>query len=293
MTGPAEPGRVLVLGAGGRLGRAMRAAWAVAPPFPVTWASRSDLGHPAAVAVDPLEEPRRLADLARSHAAIVNLAGVAPGGVGDDSWPLNTALALAALEAGRSGGCRRVVVLSSASVYGRSGGPFAEDAPLLPVSEYGRSKVAMEAAVRDWSRRAPVPRPEPLVLRVGNVAGADALLGSPPREEPQGLDRFADGSAPLRSYIGPATFAAVLASILRAPRLPPVVNVAAPGAVAMDALLSAAGRMWVDRPAPPRAIPSVLLDVGTLARVHAFPPDAGDPARIASECARLGLGGSA
>ena len=48
-----------------------------------------------------------------------------------------------------------VALASSAAVYGRAAGHIGEGAPCAPVSEYGRSKHAMELAAAAWAARFP------------------------------------------------------------------------------------------------------------------------------------------
>jgi UDP-glucuronate 4-epimerase len=62
----------------------------------------------------------------------------------------------------------RVLLGSSSSVYGRTGGPVAEDAPLRPLSEYGRSKLAAERLARE---RAAALGIDLVVLRYFTVYG--------------------------------------------------------------------------------------------------------------------------
>ena len=87
----------------------------------------------------------------------------------------------------------------------------------------------------------------------------------------------------MRSYIGPRTLAAVLTSLLRlgagGAALPDILNLAAPGAVAMEDLLRADGRRWDWRPAPAGAIAQVVLDTTRLQGLVDLPPlRAGGPA---------------
>lgn len=59
-----------------------------------------------------------------------------------------------------------VALASSANVYGVRGGLIDEAAPALPVSDYGRSKLAMEAVARRWADRVPL-----LITRPFNYTG--------------------------------------------------------------------------------------------------------------------------
>jgi nucleoside-diphosphate-sugar epimerase len=62
---------------------------------------------------------------------------------------------------------QRILLASSCYVYGDTGPtPAAEDAPLRPGTEYGRSKLEMENVARSWSRRLPV-----MILRPFNYTG--------------------------------------------------------------------------------------------------------------------------
>lgn len=253
--------RVLVMGASGRIGTILRKCWA---PDRALWQVRSPVrgpGWPAGeVAVfDPLGDPAALARAAAGCGAVLCLAGVTPAAAGRDMAD-NIALARAAVRAAaRAGAAVPVLLASSAAVYGDRAGALHETAPLRPQGAYGRAKAAMEAEAAGLGARLGVPV---TALRIGNVAGSDAILGG--WKPGFALDRFADGRTPRRSYVGPRTLARVLGDLVRAEGLPGVLNLAAPGTVEMGALLDAAGLAWTPRPAPETAIPEVALDVGAL-----------------------------
>ena len=265
-------GRVLVVGGGGRVGRLLRAAWAREGQGGLIWQHRSGMGD--GPRFDPLSDPAGYADAARGADAILNLAGR----VGGDATDLvhHSDLAQAALRSAREGGVPRVFIASSAAVYGPTH-CAGEDDPLLPASDYGRAKVAMEIAVRNWTARHPAG-PAAICLRIGNVAGADRLLGHAGAASPQMLDLFENGKAPVRSYIGPRALARGLGALFAAGRagraVPAVLNMALDGAVAMEALLDADGRAWQGRPAPDGGPPEVSLDVTRLGWVIGALPDA-------------------
>ncbi len=82
---------------------------------------------------------------------------------------LNNALGtLEVLEAARRMPGARVVVASSAAVYGRVQGLVSEEQPPHPISPYGVSKLAAEAYVRSYAHLHGV---EGLIARVGNPYG--------------------------------------------------------------------------------------------------------------------------
>ena len=270
-----ETGRVLVVGGTGRVGGLLARAWALTGHGGLVWQRRG--GDGAGPRFDPLAEPAAFAAAAEGAQMILNLAGRVGGTARDDAD--HAALALAALEAARTAGVAQVLLASSAAVYGPAD-CAAEDAPLAPVTPYGRAKAQMEDAAGRW---AAVHRGGPGVtcLRIANVAGADALLGAAPGPGPQMLDVFPDGTGPRRSYLGPLALAGILSRLAGHVRaggiLPEVLNVALDGAVAMAALLDADGRAWAPRPAPRAAVPLVRLDVTRLCAVTGpLPPaDAG------------------
>ncbi|WP_347312604.1 NAD-dependent epimerase/dehydratase family protein [Defluviimonas sp. SAOS-178_SWC] len=265
---------MLVVGGSGRLGTLLRRAWALAGQGGLLWQHRGGGDGPC---FDALTDPAAYIDAAHGADAILNLAG----GVGGGSASLaeHRDLALAALEAGRAAGVARVFLASSASVYGRARVPARETDPVAPVSDYGRAKAVMEEAALAWAAANP-GGPAATCLRIGNVAGADQLLGTAPGTEPQPLDLFADGTGPARSYVGPLALADIFSGLFAAQRagraLPDVLNIALDGAVRMDALLDADGRKWVARAAPDGLLREVRLDVtrlgailGPLARAEA------------------------
>jgi nucleoside-diphosphate-sugar epimerase len=272
---------ILLTGASGRVGRMLCHHWPDVNPG-LALAPQYRRAAPAgALLWNPLDGPGALLDHVAGMgrpAAIVALAGVTPGPGRDLS--LNAALAVATLAAAERSGVTRVLLASSSAVYGAGDGtPATEDTPCAPVNAYGAAKCEMEAACTAWRARGL----DICCLRIGNVAGADALLLNVARAGPGGavvIDRFADGGGPVRSYIGAATLAAVLATLCRHPGpLPPVLNIAAPKPVAMTALARAAGADYEMRPAPPGAHQRITLDCRRLAALHRF--DAGDSAAAA------------
>lgn len=279
--------RLLIVGGTGHLGRLLQPALregAAAGVQPVWQSRRAETpGQGQWLTFDPLADPAAYAAAARAAEVVLALAGATSGSAAD--LACNAALAGAALAAAEAAGGRPVILASSAAVYGAGLPPdpargWSEADSCDPVSAYGAAKCAMEAAVA--GRRGVT------VLRIGNVAGADALLG---RSAPQGgrvLDRFADGTTPRRSYIGPQALARALVRLARFAAagiaLPERINLALPGAVSMAALLEAAGEAWQPRAAPEGAIAEVRLDV-TRAVELGLVPEA--PARASAILADL------
>lgn len=273
---------VAVLGATGRTGAILRHFW---PAGKARWQGRYLPAGAAAqhwAVLDPLADPGALAAASAGCSTILCLAGVthirqAAGADLDD----NLRLARAAIQAGASVGAR-VLLASSAAVYGAQSGVLRETTPLAPVSDYGQAKAVMEAEAAALGARLGV---EVTSLRIGNIAGVDAILGG--WHPGFALDCFADGRTPRRSYIGPVTLARVLAALCDAPALPGCLNVAAPGTIEMGALLDAAGLGWTPRPAPDSVPADVSLSVAALAELVALAPDSATPAALVSEWRKL------
>ena len=224
---------LIVTGAGGRIGRLLRLVWA----RDAIWLGRAEW--------DILAGP---APALPRGALILDLAGMTRR-----SFDLNPKLAdtvgrlAVKLEA-------RVIHLSSASVYPGGLGEMDEATQATPSSGYGTSKLAAESVLRGHVKDA-------TILRVGNIAGADAVLG--PR--PPGaivLDPVPGGlRGPVRSYIGPQVLAGALGHLcdkaVRDDPMPLLMNMSQPGQIDMADLMDAAGLDWTF--GPPRA--------GVLARV--------------------------
>ena len=93
----------------------------------------------------------------------------------------NVAGGIDLLEAMREVGVQRLVISSTAAVYGvPDATPIPEDAPLRPINPYGESKRSLEAAA-GWFASAYGLRA--VSLRYFNVAGASATNGE--RHEPE------------------------------------------------------------------------------------------------------------
>jgi UDP-glucose 4-epimerase len=83
----------------------------------------------------------------------------------------NTANSRALLETAIKGGVRHVIFSSTAAVYGNPAQvPVSEDAPAVPVSPYGWSKLMTEIMLRDAAAAHGIGH---VILRYFNVAGAD------------------------------------------------------------------------------------------------------------------------
>ena len=107
-----------------------------------------------------LDQPAALAALLRGVRVVYHFAGhLTAASPLDDSeedavYRLNVESTRALLEAASAAGVERFVYASSVGVYGPEAvSPIAETSPSEPVSAYGRSKVAAEAAVMDYHRR--------------------------------------------------------------------------------------------------------------------------------------------
>lgn len=309
--GAGVPARILVLGGTGRLGTLLRRAWTpgaasacgagpaagAAAPALIWQRRRPAAGHAAEHGADPLFDPLAdrdaFRDAARGMDAILTLAGVVAGD--GAALAANAALALASLEAARAAGVGQVFAISSAAVYGRVAGAAHETSVPRPLSDYGRAKLAMETAAADWVARTGAGAPSVTCLRIGNVAGADQLLGATRDAGSRPLDLLADGRGPARSYIGPQALAAQIAALAARAKagmaLPGIINLALEGTVRMDDLLAADGRGWLPRAAPAGLIGEVRLDVTRLAGLIGAPARA-EAAAIVADLRALTDGGA-
>jgi nucleoside-diphosphate-sugar epimerase len=236
---------LLVTGANGRIGRLLRHLWA---DFDVVWSGRKadfvwDMG------ADPA--PRLPEGM-----TILHLAGAVGG---DLQQNIRAAQGLArALVPGH-----RVILVSSIAVYGAGAGPFCETDALAPASDYARAKAEVEAILAPF---------DPLILRLGNLFGADALTRAL-AEGPVSLDATPEGRGPLRSWIGPLSLGRALWALRDAlPRIanPGIVNLAQGPALPMADLVEAMGGTWTlgPRPAP---VPRAELDLARLDRLCPLP----------------------
>ncbi|SMY06532.1 NAD-dependent epimerase/dehydratase family protein [Flavimaricola marinus] len=267
----------LILGASGRVGQAFRTLhraglWpATAQPL---WHARQpgqgDYGWDM-LAEDAPRDPR----LARVRGMIV-LTGGTGGTTGPDH---NSALAKAAIDLATREGIGPVLLCSSQAVYGRATGPQTEITDPTPANAYGEAKLRMEQTVQGAAGVC--------CLRIGNVAGTDMLLRNAALG-PVTLDQFADGSAPRRCYIGPLSLAATMLTLIDQPTLPRLANVAAPGELGMDALLTAAKADWRWRPAPADALPALSLDLSRLMELAPLPAKAGTAPALIDEAQSAG-----
>lgn len=252
----------LILGGTGRVGRALRKL-ALGGHWPeglfALWhGRRGDYAWDMQETAPPLPERHE----GPPHGLIL-LAGVTAGS--PERLAANADLARAALCLAAREGLGPVLLMSSAAVYGRAEGPCRET-EASPADAYGAAKLEMERVVAEEIDRLGAAAPLACCLRLANVAGCDQLFDAMAAGQVT-LDRFADGHGPRRAYFGPLTLARVLSTLLAADDLPPVLNLAQPGAVPMEALLEAAGARWHWRPAPESALPVTRLDTARLAAI--------------------------
>lgn len=278
---PKNP-RILVIGGSGRLGTLLRrAAVAEDAASGWVWQARRDSDFPGQggpdLVFDPQADPAALRAAARAADVVLCLAGATSGP--PEVLACNRILAEAVLDAAPG----PVLIASSAAVYGA--GPSHEDDTPAPMAPYGQAKLEMEQAVQARGRA------DAVLLRIGNVAGADSLLGQRCAPGARVLDILPGGQAPRRSFIGPRALFLALARLARlaaaGAALPGRINLALPGAVGMEALLLAAGEGWAPRPAPDGVIPVVALDVRRAVALGLVPEAPARAAVIVADLASL------
>jgi len=269
----------LVVGGSGKVGRLALAAWRDNQRLQQDIVLQSRLNDtitgPKSLRWDPVEGSKPLCDWVDNFGPLrtmVVLAGVIPG-QGRDLFK-NKVIAEACLDAAIAAGISRVLIASSSAVYGAdSRSPFVETSICNPVNAYGTAKIEMEKAC--LARRR--PGLDICILRIGNVAGADMLLLNIAKltaGQTIEIDVFNDGRGPVRSYIGPETFASTLQSLCTySDLLPDIINIAAPSPVSMDDLAVAAGCRWTPRIHASSLPQRITLNCNLLASLHDFNPE--------------------
>jgi nucleoside-diphosphate-sugar epimerase len=251
-------GKTLVLGANGTLGRLLQKAWA--PRDDMLYHARDGL---ADICFDILQDPSALERAINAAKSVICLAGVTPSSAQPRPFDDNSRVAEAVLKAA---GSRPCLFMSTAAVYGDGPQNWSETDPTEPLSDYGASKLEMERIVSAANATA-------TCLRLGNVIGADALLGT--ARDAYFLDQLEDGTFPVRSYIGPDLLSDILLSLsdqmTNGAQLPAWINIATPEPVTLNALLDAASATWSPRPAPEGIIARVSLQTKRLQNLVTLP----------------------
>jgi nucleoside-diphosphate-sugar epimerase len=266
MTHQRHDAPVLVLGSTGQLGTLLRHHWRDRQD--VIWQARRQTPAPVLgwSAQDNLSELTRRLPRIRAVVALWGVRADSPGALDD-----NTELALRAIGIARATGADRVLHCSSAAVYRPGPDPLAESDIPAPINAYGQAKLDMEQAIAAERGRDPTG-PQNIVMRIGNVIGADSLSRAMARASRDGtavtLDRFANGTGPRRSFLSAAGLARSIAWLVDCPSnaLPRVINLAATRATDMADLVRHAGLDLAWRKAPVTAVPLVELDTSRLRR---------------------------
>lgn len=272
--------KVLVIGGTGRVGRMLRRYWQGRPPRGIALSYQARQGGD--IIWDAADGPAALAAHGPFDRLLV-LAGATPGA--GAVMAQNAAIARACHAAAAQMGVAHMLLASSSAIYGTDNAhACAETRPPAPTSPYGVAKLEAEHAVAGGA-------PPVTALRIGNVLGADALMLNAAKASgghPVYLDQFNGGRGPLRSYIGPATLAQVMETLLHAgPALPELLNIGAPAPIAMQTLLEASGTPYAMRPAPPDAVQTITLDCTALAGLHRFDAQASTARHMLDEWSRL------
>ena len=252
---------LVITGAGGRLGRLLRCLWpeALDRRFSPVWYGRNPV-IPGVLGwnmgVDPAPD-------LPGGAVILHLAGSVA------RLAEYRASCVAICVAAQAAGARHLFIASSGAVYPPQHAPNNEDTPPAPTNDYGAAKLAAEGAARGAMASGLT------LLRIGNIAGADALLGGNAPGRRVVLDPVAGQNGPERSYIGPTILAGVFSGLaglaVDGAALPVVLNVAQPGRIAMGDLLDAAGRDWGFGPPNAAALPRLTLATNRLEALLPLP----------------------
>jgi nucleoside-diphosphate-sugar epimerase len=279
--GPAVQGSgldVLILGATGKVGRMLQRHWPESAPRPL-WHGRSAAPAPGWAVWAP-GTPLPAARV------VILLSGVTTeradtGATLDD----NPRIGLQVAEAAARAGVRHVLLASSIAVYGRTPPEGAtERTPPDGPRAYGLSKLATEEVI---AARLAGTGTGLTALRLGNVAGADMLADVVASGRTVRMDRFADGTGPVRSYAGgrflARTLAALCGHVLSGAALPERLNVAGQHPVAMADLLGAAGIPFEWATAGPAAWQHVTMDCTGLAALVPRVPEEETPAALAAD----------
>lgn len=284
--------QIVVIGASGRVGRLVVESWGtargngphcVAQFRQLEHCSAAERAGQAFIHWDPASGAADLEAWVRGNApfsAMIVLAGATPSRSTD--LAANRVIAEQCLRAALEVEVPRVLVASSSAVYGisDSGEPFRESDDCRPVSDYGRAKVEMEACCGTWRERGL----EVTCLRIGNVAGADALLLNViagDRQAPLEIDIFPNKEGPIRSYIGPQSLSGVLKVLSNSIKpLPPVVNLAAPNPISMNSLADAARVRWKAKPVSDDKNQVITLDCSMLGEFYQFQSFESSPGEI-------------
>ncbi|SMX26151.1 NAD dependent epimerase/dehydratase family protein [Pelagimonas phthalicica] len=274
--------RTLVLGASGKIGRMLRASWTLKPPQDIEfiYVYRNDPPEEGGIVWTPEESCENLPDID----VILALWGATPSN--GSALNANVSLAHSALKLALAKGARKVLHCSSAAVYAPQGHVLSEEDAGEAANAYGQSKLEMERAIQAWDQENP-GKIENVMLRIGNVAGAESLFGNMTPGGEVFLDRFPNGKGPERSYIAPPDLGQVIADLIRAKTVTGPINVASPEPVEMAELAVAAGCHVTWKPAPGNAVQSVVLDTRRLQAICDLGANASDPTHLV-EGAKIG-----
>jgi UDP-glucose-4-epimerase GalE len=177
----AEVPRVLVTGGAGYVGSHACKAVQAAGFSPVTFDNLSR-GHREFVRYGPLEmgdirDTERLQEVFRRHSPIAVMHFAAFAYVGESVslpglyYDNNFVGALRLIEATLEAGVDQFVFSSTCATYGVPvSQPISEDTPQVPINPYGRSKLMVEYALRDYRSAGGL---RSVALRYFNACGAD------------------------------------------------------------------------------------------------------------------------